>query len=192
VRRPHESRARGRAARRCLPRAVNVALACAIPAAIVGFATPAFAQAAAAGSEIVGTVTEVISGDTLVVADGARRIEVRLADVNAPQGSDYFAPGARALLSGMAKDREVRVSVTGSAGPQAVFGRVTVVKLDVNLEMVKRGAAFVCWDLPVDTYFRPWENAAKRFRLGLWGSTWEIDARVECRRRPPVEVPATS
>jgi hypothetical protein len=56
--------------------------------------------------------------------------------------------------------------------------------------MVKRGAAYVCWDFPVDTYFTPWETSAKRLRVGLWQGTWEINARADCLRRPPVELPA--
>jgi endonuclease YncB( thermonuclease family) len=71
-----------------------------------------------------------------------------------------------------------------------VFGRVRYQALDVNLEMVKRGAAFVCWDFPVDTYFTPWEAAARRQQIGLWSSTWEIAARSECLRRPPGPWPA--
>ena len=51
---------------------------------------------------------------------------MRLADIDAPQGSEYYAPGARALLSGMVQGKEVRIKVTGSAGPDRVFGRVSV------------------------------------------------------------------
>jgi endonuclease YncB( thermonuclease family) len=174
------------------PRTVSVTLRCAALVALLACGSPAQAQAqvAPAGSEIVGAVTEVISGDTLIVMDGARRVEVRLADIDAPQGSEHFAPGARGLLSGMVQGHEVRVRVTGSAGPDRVFGRVVMKELDVNLEMVKRGATFVCWDFPVDTYFLPWENEAKRHRRGLWSSTWDITARADCLRRPPGEWPA--
>ena len=145
---------------------------------------------AAAAEEIVGTVTEVRSGDTLVVRAGERSVVVRLADVDAPQDGQYFAPGARSLLSGMVLDREVSVLVTGRSDADQAFGRVRYKALDVNLEMVKRGAAFVCWDFPVDIYFTPWEAAARRQQVGLWNSTWEITARSECMRRPPGPRPA--
>ena len=159
-------------------------------AVLVACGPQALAQAPPAGNEIVGTVTDVVSGDTLTVVEGARKIEVRLADIDAPQGSEYYAPGSRALLSGMVKGKEVRIKVTGSAGSDSVFGRITMKELDVNLEMVKRGAAYVCWDYPVDTYFAPWETQAKRIRIGLWNGTWDINARARCRHRPPVELPA--
>lgn len=165
------------------------ALALRILAAAFGCVAAACAVAAAP-EEIVGTVTEVRSGDTLVVRTGERSVVVRLADVDAPQDSQYFAPGARALLSGMVLDHEVSILVTGRSGQDEVFGRVRYQALDVNLEMVKRGAAFVCWDFPVDTYFTPWETAARRQQIGLWNSTWEITARSECLRRPPGPWPA--
>lgn len=159
--------------------------------AAVAFGCVAAACAvAAAAEELIGTVTEVRSGDTLVVRTGERSVVVRLADVNAPQDAQYFAPGARGLLSGMVLGHEVGVVVTGRGGSDEVFGRVGFKALDVNLEMVKRGAAFVCWDFPVDTYFTPWEAAARRQQIGLWNSTWEITARSECLRRPPGPWPA--
>jgi endonuclease YncB( thermonuclease family) len=145
------------------------------------------APARSAQGALEGKVTEVISGDTLLIADGGTRVEVRLADINAPQGSEYYAPAARTLLASMVLDQPVRVKVTGSGGPDRVFGRVTVGELDVNLEMVRQGAAWVCWDFAADTYFMPWENAARRWKRGLWGATWEITARAACLRRPPVE-----
>src|SRR5260221_3583373 len=72
----------------------------------IALAALASATAAAdtpAGEVISGRVVDVVSGDTLVVADGARRVEVRLADIDAPQGSDYYAPGARTLLAAMVR-----------------------------------------------------------------------------------------
>ena len=174
------------------PRAMRLTLLRTVLAALAACAAQALAQGAPAASEIVGTVTEVISGDTLIVTEGARRIEVRLADIDAPQGSEYYAPGSRELLSGMVQGHEVRIKVTGSAGPDRVFGRVVMMELDVNLEMVKRGAAYVCWEFPTETYFLPWENEAKRHRRGLWPGTWDINARARCQQRPPVELPAES
>jgi endonuclease YncB( thermonuclease family) len=159
-----------------------------IAAALCGIA--AASAPAVAAEEIAGTVTEVVSGDTLVLRSGERNVVVRLADIDAPQGAQYFAPGARGLLSGMVLNHEVRVEVTGRNDAGQVFGRVRYQALDVNLEMVKRGAAFVCWDFPVDTYFTPWEAAARRQQIGLWNSTWEIAARSECLRRPPGPWPA--
>ena len=129
----------------------------------------------------------VVSGDTLVVADNAVDREVRLADIGAPQGSAYYAPAAKTLLSNMVAGRQVRIIVIGSSGADRIFGRVFVGELDVNLELVRRGAAWVCLEYAADTGLLPYEIEAQRYRRGLWARTWQIDTRVDCRRRPPAE-----
>ena len=71
----------------------------------------------------------------------------------------------------------------------AVFGRVRRGELDVNLELVQRGAAWVCWDYAGDTAYLPYENQAQRARIGIWPRTLEIQVHVACRDRPPAERP---
>jgi endonuclease YncB( thermonuclease family) len=136
-------------------------------------------------------VTGVPSGDTLQVADGARTVEVRLADIGAPHGSDFYAPAARALLTAMVEGRTVKVTVTGRSGPDRVFGRVFSGVLDVNLELVRRGAAWMCIEYATDTDYLPFQRSAQREQLGLWASanTNDFDARLRCRQRPPAEHP---
>jgi micrococcal nuclease len=147
---------------------------------------------AVAAEEIAGKVAEVRSGDTIVIAAGQGTILVRLSDIDAPQGSEYFAPGSRALLNAMVGGKDVRVFVAGVAKDGPTFGRVHAGELDVNLEMVKRGAAYVCWDFAVETDYMPWEQRAKNAGVGLWGQNWEIQARGACLRRPPVANPDPS
>ena len=65
-------------------------------------------------------------------------------------------------------------------------------ELDANLELVKRGAAWVCLEYATDTNLLPYERTAQRLQLGLWGRTWTVDAWVACRARPPASVPATA
>lgn len=147
---------------------------------------------AVAADEIAGKVTEVQSGDTIVVDAGQGATVVRLSDIDAPQGSEYFAPGSRALLNAMVGGKDVRVVVAGVAKDGPTFGRVHAGELDVNLEMVKRGAAYVCWEFAVETDYKPWEQRAKDAGIGLWGQNWEIQAIGACMRRPPVANPDPS
>jgi micrococcal nuclease len=136
--------------------------------------------------EFTARATGALGGDTIVVAgDGGGTIEVRLADIGAPQGSAYYAPEARTLLQSIVEGKNVLIAVTGEPGPGRLFGRVHLGELDVNLELVRRGAAWVCWEYAADTSFAPWESDAKRWRRGLWAKTWEIEARTACDRRPP-------
>lgn len=149
--------------------------------------------ASVAGAEVLsGRVAEVTSGDTLLLDTGDGRIEVRLSDIAAPQGSAYFAPAARELLLNLTASATVQVDMTGRAGPERVFGQVRIGALDVNRELVRRGAAWVCLEYAASTDLLPFERAAQRARRGLWGNTWQIDTRVACRVRPPAEGPATA
>ncbi len=63
------------------------------------------------GHTFVGTVVEVIDGDSLCVAVGARKgadwVEVRLADFYAPEISSPIGQAARAALQRIAMDRPV-------------------------------------------------------------------------------------
>ena len=154
--------------------------------------TLAGANPAVAAEEIAGKVVEVRSGDTIVVDAGQGATVVRLSDIDAPQGGEYFAPGSRALLNAMVGGKDVRVVVAGVAKDGPTFGRVHAGELDVNLEMVKRGAAYVCWEFAVETDYRPWEQRAKSAGVGLWGQNWEIQAIGACMRRPPVANPDPS
>lgn len=170
------------------------AVAAIVGALVVLPAALAFADAnpPVAAEVITGKVTQVQSGDTIVVDAGQGATVVRLSDINAPQGSEYYAPGSRALMNAMVGGKDVRVVVAGVAKDGPTFGRVHVGELDVNLEMVKRGAAYVCWEFAVETDYRPWEQRAKSAGVGLWGQNWEIQSIGACMRRPPVANPDPS
>lgn len=150
----------------------------------------AFVADTAWGEELTGRVTEVRSGDTLQLDTGTASVEVRLSDIGAPQGAAYYAPASRQLLANITAAPVVRVAVTGRTGPDRVFGRVRVGELDANLELVKRGAAWVCLEYAIGTELLPYERTAQRLQLGLWGNTWTVDAWAACRARPPAPAPA--
>jgi endonuclease YncB( thermonuclease family) len=158
-----------------------------VAALVVALCTEMSAQA----DEITGNAVRVLSGDTLVVATATGDTEIRLADIGAPQGSGYYAPSATTLLSNLVLDKQVRVKLTGSAGPNREFGRPFVGELDIVLALVQRGTAWVCWEYAADTSLLPYENDAIRYRRGLWAQTTQFDARIACRHRPPAEHPVT-
>jgi endonuclease YncB( thermonuclease family) len=142
----------------------------------------AISNPAAGGLE--GTVETVLSGDTLVVRIDGKKVEVRLADIGAPQGSQFYAPNARTLLAAMVEGRSAIVRETGR-GEGFVFAYVRVGEINVNLEMVQRGAAWVCWDYTLDTNYMPFENRVQRLGFGVWQNMTPLQTRIECRARPP-------
>jgi len=136
--------------------------------------------------QITGKVVVVDSGDTLVVTTDTGKLTLRLSDIGAPQGSDFYAPSARTLLANMALDQTVRVVVTGRNGADRIYGHAYVGELDVNLELVKRGAAWMCLEFTTTTDYMPFQNEAIRRRWGVWSRTTTFDAWVRCRARPPI------
>ncbi len=143
--------------------------------------------------DLTGSVVAVKSGDTLVVSSQGRDVEVRLADIYAPQGSDFYAPAARTLLDSLVSGKTVRVAITGRSGPDRVFGRVHAGDIDFNLMLVQRGAAWMCLEYAANTDLLPWQNQAQRRQLGLWlNNPLSVDQRADCKRRPPAERPVSS
>jgi endonuclease YncB( thermonuclease family) len=175
-----------------MPSVTGMGPRCRLVVATAALGVLALATIGARAEEITGRVVDVRSGDTLVVDAGGTVIEVRLADIDAPQGSAFYAPAARTLLASMVRKAPVRIAVTGRASDARVFGRVRAGELDVNLEMVRRGAAWVCLEFAATTDYLPYDSDARRFHRGLWSRTWEIDARAECLRRPPAAEPVSA
>jgi len=149
----------------------------ALPAALI--------LALAGAAELNGRVTAVDSGDTFQMQADKGAVVVRLSDIGAPRGSAYYAPSSKQLLANMIERYDVRVVVTGEEGAQRIFAHVYRGELDVNLELVKAGAAWWCMEFSSDTSYLPWQNQAQRRFGGVWSRTTDFDALLACRKDPP-------
>jgi endonuclease YncB( thermonuclease family) len=145
---------------------------------------------AQANTEFETRVVRVVSGDTVIVERDGSEVELRLADIGAPQGSQFLAPSSRTAVDGMVRNRAVRIQVTGVEEGVRIYGRLFAGQLDVARAQVRRGNAWVCWDYALDSELMPVENEAQRHRRGVWRSMMDVTSRSECRRRPPVPPPA--
>ena len=141
-------------------------------------------------TEFETRVVRVVSGDTVIVERDGGEVELRIADIGAPQGSQFLAPSSRTAVDGMVRNRAVRVQVTGVEEGVRIYGRLFAGRLDVARAQVHRGNAWVCWDYALDSELMPVENEAKRHRRGVWRTMMDVTSRSECRRRPPVPPPA--
>jgi endonuclease YncB( thermonuclease family) len=156
----------------------------------VGIALLLVAAQVAGAVDLTGRVIAIETGDTLKLATTEnRQVTVRLSDIGAPVGSNFYAPSARQLLANMVQDETVRVAVTAEGGPDHVFGHVYRGLLDVNLELIKAGAAWFCQEFATNTEYVPYQNQALRDQRGLWSMTSPFDALIRCRQRPPAPKP---
>ena len=115
--------------------------------------------------------------------DGAsfKQVKVRLGEIDTPESNGQpYSERAKQTLSDLAYNRPARVVVQDTDRYGRTVGRVYVGGLDVNAEMVKRGAAWVYRAYAKDQSLYRLENEAKAAKGGLW-------ALPEAQRMPPWE-----
>lgn len=136
---------------------------------------------AAAAETIIGKVVGVHDGDTLTLLDDSKtQIKVRLAEIDAPESHQPYGNRAKQELSGLAFGRPAVVQVQDIDRYGRTVGRVTVDGVDVNAEMVRRGAAWVYLKYAKDQSLFTIEQQARDAKAGLW-------ALPEADRMPPWE-----
>lgn len=123
-----------------------------------------------------GPVVRVKDGDTLVVLVAQRRVDVRLAWIDAPEGGkgkkdpgQPFGRAAREELASMCAGKIAEVVETGRDRWGRTLGEVTCGGVHANAELVRSGMAWVYVKYaPKDSPLYQLETAARAARLGLW------------------------
>ena len=130
---------------------------------------------------LAGMVVGVHDGDTLTLLDNSKRqIKIRLAEIDAPESRQPYGSRAKQELSGLVFGRPAAVQVQDIDRYGRTVGRITVDGLDVNAEMVRRGAAWVYRKYAKDQSLFTIEKQARDAKTGLW-------ALPEADRVPPWE-----
>lgn len=113
-------------------------------------------------------VVRVKDGDSIVVSSGGRHVDVRLADIDAPEHRQPHGDAARAALRALVDDRDVRLALVGGDAYRRIVAHVFVDDIDVNAEMVRRGHAWVRRAYSPAPKLVAAEDAARGERVGLW------------------------
>jgi micrococcal nuclease len=121
-----------------------------------------------------GTVTRILDGDTVELADG-RKIRYLLVDTPETSDGDCFSENAKQFNSDLVLNKDIELTYDVECEDR--FGRtlayVTVGGMEVNTLMIQRGYACVLHISPdgdsrVDE-FQALELDAMRAGRGLWG-----------------------
>jgi endonuclease YncB( thermonuclease family) len=126
-----------------------------------------------------GTVTHVTDGDTLWVrpAAGGAPVEIRLLDLDAPEGCQAFgAESARALRQRLLH-QPVRVRTSGTDDYRRRLARVTHGRTDIGGWMVRQGHA---WSTTFRGRKGPYarlQERAQAERRGLWAQPGALEPR---------------
>ena len=120
-------------------------------------------------AEIQGRVVGVHDGDTFtLLQDGNQQTRVRLAEIDAPESKQPYGNKAKQELSSLIFGKMVTVNIQDTDRYGRTVGRVTINTLDVNAEMIRRGAAWVYRKYAKDQTLFQLETQAKQEKRGLW------------------------
>ena len=104
----------------------------------------------------------------------------RLAEIDTPERRQPYGTRSRQALSDLVFGKAVRVTVQDTDRYGRTVGRVYTGPVDVNAEMVRKGAAWVYRQYSRDVGLLRLEAEARTARRGLW-------ALPEAQRTPPWE-----
>ena len=157
------------------------ALTATILRSLVLLLVPLLLHTHAMAQDIVGRVVGITDGDTLtVLTDARRQVTIRLAEIDTPESAQPYGTRARQELSDLVFGKDVRIEMRDTDRYGRTVGLVRAAGLDVNAEMVRRGAAWVYRKYNRDQTLLAVETEARTARRGIW-------ALPEAQRVPPWE-----
>lgn len=118
--------------------------------------------------EFEGKVISVMDGDTVRILVGSKQVKVRLFGIDAPESRQAFGKQSEKELKSLVWKKEVKVIVKDTDQYGRIVGILYVDGLEVNLEMVRRGMAWVYREFNKDKKYLEAEEIARRSELGLW------------------------
>jgi micrococcal nuclease len=126
-----------------------------------------------------GTVTHVTDGDTLWVrpAGGGQPVELRLLDLDAPEGCQSFGEESRAALRDRVLHQQVRVRIRGLDDYRRQLAKVEHRGEDVGGWLVRHGYAWSMTFRGKQGPYAPLEAKARREQRGLWALPGVLDPR---------------
>lgn len=121
------------------------------------------------GTDIQGKVVGISDGDTLTILDNSKtQYKIRLAQIDAPESSQDFGNASKQNLSKLCYNKEAKAKVETIDKYQRSVAIVYCEGIEVNLEQVKSGLAWVYRQYASDQRYFNAETEAKSLKIGLW------------------------
>ncbi len=149
-----------------------------------------------AGDEGVfdGPLVWVSDGDTLRVLVRGREMEVRLADIDAPERDQPHGWRSKLQLIDLVRDQHIVLAPRDVDQYGRIVAYVWVGDLEINRELVKRGAAWFYPEYAESDALYEEEERARAAKQGLWAlpaseriEPWEWRRRARASRERPRE-----
>lgn len=113
-------------------------------------------------------VSYVSDGDTIVIYENGKKVSLRLNNIDAPERTQAWGLESKQCLMDILKGK----TITYASNGKDKYGRTLAViyanGVNVNLEMVRRGCAWMYRQYSNDSAYSAAEASAQSGRLGLW------------------------
>jgi micrococcal nuclease len=138
-----------------------------------------------AGEEGVldGVLQWVTDGDSLRVLVKGKDMEIRLADVDAPERDQVYGWNAKLTLIDLVRGKHIVFVPRDVDHYGRVIARVWAGETDVNRELVRRGSAWFYPEYAEDDSLYQEEQRARAAKVGLWAMPGPRLEPWEWRRR---------
>jgi endonuclease YncB( thermonuclease family) len=118
---------------------------------------------------VEGLVVGITDGDTFtLLTPDQRQIKIRIAEIDAPERGQPYAGRSRQQLADLIFRKGVTVRVQVVDRYNRVVGRPVTGDMDVTVEMIRTGAAWVYRSYSDDVQLYELERKARDERQGLW------------------------
>lgn len=122
----------------------------------------------AAASASADIVVRVKDGDSIVVLSGDREVEVRLANVDAPELDQAFGTESKRELKRLVNGQDVRLALVSGDAYRRIVAHVFVGPMDVGATLVEGGFAWVRRAYSPGQRLIALEDSARASKRGLW------------------------
>ncbi len=120
------------------------------------------------GSVYAERVVRVKDGDSIIVASAGREVDVRIADMDAPELGQAYGDEAKSALIELVDGRQVRLELVGGDVYRRIVAHVFLEDRDVAAAMVERGLAWVRRAYVPASRLISLEDQARIAHKGLW------------------------
>lgn len=123
-----------------------------------------------------GMIINVVDGDTVhLLNNNQEKLKVRLHHIDAPELDQSYGKESKFVLEQLILNKKVTVICDKKDKYKRLLGVISLDEVDVNLEMIKAGAAwhfkkYAKFDQAQDQYiiYDKNEHQAKLKKIGLW------------------------
>jgi len=130
---------------------------------------------------ILGHVIAVTDGDTIKILNGEKQeFKIRLAEIDAPEKDQPYGQKSKQNLSELVFNKDVKVIKSTIDRYGRIVGYIILDDVDINLELIKNGSAWVYDYYSKSKIYKEQETIAKNAKIGLWSlqenqiiSPWE-------------------